>query len=114
MKTLARRTWFVMTAIGGLVLSLVVTWFAWQVLITDKAFHCTDDNVSGFWLSIETHRGAGDTISPGWTWEKLERVRTEYEVAFFALWFVSSSVAFWGVVWVMERGANGHIIQPAA
>src|ERR1017187_4961871 len=105
MKILARMPLFVMTTLGGLVLSLAVTWFAWQGLITDKAFHCNDDNISGFWVSIATHRGAGDTISPGWTWEKLERVRTGYEVAFLALWLVSGSVAFRAIVRVTERGA---------
>ena len=84
------------------------------MLVSDRAFHCNDDNVSGFWVSIQTHRGAGDTISQGWTWEKLERVRTGYEFAFFALWFLSSFIAFRAIVRATEKGVNEQIIQPAA
>jgi hypothetical protein len=113
-KILAGIALFVMTALGGLVLSAVVTWFAWQVLISDRAFHCTDDNVSGFWVSMDSHRGAGDSLSPGWTWEKLVRVRTAYEAAFVTLWLTSSSVAYWAVFRRMQRGANERIIQQTA
>ncbi|MDB6068298.1 MAG: hypothetical protein JWR26_4506 [Pedosphaera sp.] len=87
----------VILLIAGLVFSTVVTWTAWEMKIEGKAFHCTDAGlgVDEFWTDMRTHQAAGDTVSPGWTWEKLERTRIEYELAFFFIWALSSTVPMW-------------------
>jgi hypothetical protein len=86
MKKIATILLFVMTIFSTLMASLIITWFAWECQITDKAFHCTDDNVSGFWCDMDTHRAAGDTLLNGWTWGGLKMVRSIYELVFYALW----------------------------
>jgi hypothetical protein len=78
-------------------LSLFLTVIAWHVQIEDKAFHCTDDNLSGWICGIDTHREAGDTISPGWTWHKLELVRDAYEAAFVLIWLGTAAPIFFVV-----------------
>lgn len=73
--------------IAGLFLASFVTLIPWNIQIEHRAFRCTDDMGFGtFFCDMYTHRGAGDTISPGWTWEELELVREAYETAFFAIW----------------------------
>jgi hypothetical protein len=94
MKLFAKIVTLILLSVLGGLLSLVVTWYVWQTQITEKAFHCTDDNISGFWVSMDTHRAAGDTVFPGWTWEKLKTVRMIYETAFYFLWFVISFASF--------------------
>jgi hypothetical protein len=82
--------------LGCLIASLVVTWFAWEILIEGRAFHCTDEGTFslGFWMNIDTHQSAGDRIQQGWTWEKLTFARRAYQLAFLTLWFAGSALAF--------------------
>src|SRR5258707_6009631 len=95
MKPIATIGLIIATGFGSLVLSLLLSWFAWEMLIPERAFHCTDDGLSiAFWQSADTHRSAGDKILPGWTWEKINLVNNLYEFAFFALWFGGSVVSF--------------------
>jgi hypothetical protein len=77
----------------GLLLSLFVTLIAWNIQIESLGFHCTDDvGFATFFVDMDTHKEAGDTLSPGWTWDELEIARTVYMVAFFFIWFVSASL----------------------
>jgi len=72
----------------GLLCSFLLTCLGWNMLIERKAFHCTDDGLPfDFWTSIETHRGAGDRLGPGWTWAKLEAAQIAFQTAFFTVWF---------------------------
>jgi hypothetical protein len=75
------------SALIGLALSYLVTIVGWNV-VEHRALHCTDD--IGFTFvseDIDTHRGAGDTLLPGWTWAELKTARAIYQVAFLGLWF---------------------------
>lgn len=87
MKALATIGLAVATICASLLVSLVVTWLAYELFVPERAFHCNDGGVpSAFWTSADTHRTAGDRILPGWTWEKLRLVNNIYEFAFFGLW----------------------------
>ena len=86
---------FIGSASISLVVSLVVTWFVWEVLIHERAFHCYDGGLSiAFWTSAATHESAGDSIMPGWTWQKLDTVNGIFMFAFYALWFIGSVIGF--------------------
>lgn len=83
------------TTLMSLLVSLVITWLAWECFIPGRAFRCLDAGFDvGFWMSAETHRSAGDEILPGWTWERLDRVSDEYKLAFLALWMGASFASF--------------------
>jgi hypothetical protein len=86
MKTFASILLFIDAALGSWMAALVITWSAWEYQITEKAFHCTDGNFSGFWCDMDAHRQAGDTLLGGWTWDKLKLVRSIYEIIFYVLW----------------------------
>lgn len=107
-QLIGRILFFIAAAFACLVFSFVVTWIAWHLQITEKAFHCTDDNVSGFWCEIDSHRAAGDTVLQGWTWEKLRMVRLIYEVVFYLIW-LGPSAAFFMLIFrrhISETGDN--------
>lgn len=90
---------FVGSTLVGLALSYFVTIVAWNLLIEHRAFHCTDD--MGFALvaqDIDDHRLAGDTLSPGWTWEKIKAARAIYQAAFLALWFALAAMPRWTIL----------------
>jgi uncharacterized membrane protein YraQ (UPF0718 family) len=79
----------------SLLVSLVVTWLAYELLIPERAFHCNDGGIpAAFWTSADTHRTAGDKILPGWTWERLRLVNNTYELAFFGLSIAGAVVSF--------------------
>jgi hypothetical protein len=79
----------------SLVASLVITWFVWEILIYERAFHCIDGGLSiAFWMSADTHESAGDIILPGWTWEKLKLVNGAFMMAFYALWISGSVMGY--------------------
>jgi hypothetical protein len=87
---------FTGSALVSLVISLVVTWFVWETLIYERAFHCIDGGLSlAFWTSADVHRSAGDIIQPGWTWEKVKMVNGIFMAAFYALWFIGSVIGFY-------------------
>lgn len=93
------------TTLLSLVASLVITWLAWECVVPGRAFQCRDDGFDiGFWMCAETHRSAGDTILPGWTWEKVQRVNGEYGLAFVVIWLVSSFVSFRFARSMFEQG----------
>ena len=58
---------------------------AWAPLET-RAFQCTDGMEGIFWGSIDSHRIAGDRVSPGWTWEQVRAAQIVYYVSFITLW----------------------------
>src|ERR1700722_3241163 len=93
-KLFGRILMFTVASLFCCIFALVVTWIAWQLQITEKAFHCTEGNISGLWCDIDSHRGAGDTILPGWTWEKLKFTRLIYETVFYLIWLGGSAVFF--------------------
>ena len=79
----------------SLVVSLVLTWFVWEAMIYDRAFHCNDDGLSiAFWTSADTHKAAGDTIAPGWTWDNVRTVNGIFKIAFYTLWLGGSVIGF--------------------
>jgi hypothetical protein len=85
MSTKTRILVLAISTFAGLVVSLGVTMTAWSHF-EDRAFHCTDRMSVFFWDSIETHRGAGDTVLPGWTWAQIKSTQKKYEIGFGALW----------------------------
>jgi hypothetical protein len=76
------------SAVGALVVAAIVVWLGWLVQIEGRAFQCNDSTGPVAWPSgdMSLHRQAGDTMSPGWTWEKIEWVGRSYQTAFFLLW----------------------------
>ena len=96
MKTLLIFVLFLVCVLGGAMLSTVVTWIAWDIQIEPRAFQCTDDIApfNNYWTDMDTHESAGDTVSPGWTWEKLKVVRIIYITVFFLLWVASTVFPF--------------------
>jgi TRAP-type C4-dicarboxylate transport system permease small subunit len=107
MKALTTIVLVIIASLACLVAALFITWLVWEMQITERAFHCTDDGLSiAFWTSAETHEAAGDKILPGWTWEKLKAVNRIYEFAFFTLWIGGSVVAFRGIRSIMKDYMN--------
>src|SRR4051812_17388785 len=111
------KRWFqvvsgLVAALGGLVFSIIITVAVWNIQIEGKAFQCNDGpGLGAFWINMVTHRGAGDTVSPGWTWDKLQAVRIDYEIAFYLIWFLCSSGAYLVFVQTSKRVAR-EIIFP--
>ncbi len=78
---------FGILAVGWSLFSLFVTLVPWNIQIEHRAFQCTDDvGFGSFFEDMDTHKGAGDTVSPSWTWEQLKVATAAYEMAFFAIW----------------------------
>ena len=103
MKTITIMVLVVVATLACLVLSLFITWFAWEIQIDGTAFRCNDDGLSiAFWQSANTHEAAGDKIMPGWTWQKVSFVNGIYELCFFALWIGGSIAAFRAIGSIME------------
>jgi hypothetical protein len=91
--------------VGGLLFSLIVTLVPWNIQIEHRAFQCTDDvGVGSFFEDMDTHRGAGDTVSPGWTWKKIKVAKTVYEMAFFTIWLSIPT----GSVLIFRRNRRKH------
>ena len=104
---------FIGAMAGSLIVALVVTWFAYEFWIPERAFHCTDDAMPiGFWTSADGHRTAGDEILAGWTWEKLGHVNNIFEAAFFALW-IGGGVGAFRVSRTILRDYVGPAAEPA-
>jgi hypothetical protein len=104
LRTLALLALFAACAIGGLVLSTVATYAAWNIAIEPAAFRCVDDLgfLDSYWCNMDEHRAAGDTVSPGWTWEKLKVVRIVFIAAFYAIWAASALIPFGIILRRME------------
>ena len=82
---------YVASTLVGLAASYLVTIVGWNI-VQHRALHCTDD--IGFTFVAEdigTHRGAGDSPSPGWNWAELKVARAIYQAAFLSLWFAISA-----------------------
>ena len=88
---------FVACALGGVVLATVITVGAWRVQIEPRAFQCEDDVgiFDTYWESIDGHRGAGDKLSPGWTWDEIKTAREIYIGAFYLIWAAGSFIPVW-------------------
>jgi len=95
-------TLLTMAMLAVLAVSFISTWFVWETQISERAFHCTEEGCLsiGFWMSPETHQAAGDTIMPGWTWEKVAVVRRLYQAAFLTLSLAGAVAAF--RVWKLD------------
>ena len=78
---------------GGVVIAALVTVGAWHIQIEPRAFQCWDSIgiFDTYWDDIDLHRGAGDKISPGWTWEEIKTAREVYIWAFFGISIASSA-----------------------
>ena len=95
MKVFRIFSLFAACAIGGLILSAFITFVGWFIQIEPRAFQCWDGPpIDAYWGSIDDHEGAGDKISPGWTWDEIRTWREVYIGAFFAIWTASSFVCF--------------------
>ncbi|SRR6266436_8691934 len=95
-----------------LIASLLVTYLTWELLIEERAFHCTDIGISiAFWMSATEHEAAGDKIMAGWTWEKLQQVNDLYKFAFLALWTCGGVLWYRGVCAGLEEGSRPMIEQ---
>ena len=94
------------SAIGGLILSTFVVWAGWNGQIECKAYQCNDDIWPFAWYSTDMsyHRDAGDTLSPGWTWEKIEGVGRMYHAGFFILWAAATAVT--STMWMKRWEQN--------
>jgi hypothetical protein len=91
---------FVVTIVATLVVTLVATLVAWNLQIEHRAFQCTDNIGFGtFWEDMAMHERAGDTVSPGWSWDEIKHVEATYKRAFFLIWFAGtlagSVIIFW-------------------
>ena len=93
------------------VVALVVTMSSWDAHIEGKAFHCTDGDFPFFWTDMATHKAAGDALSPGWTWEKIEGVRRHYVGAFLLIWASISGVP---VLFLIYRSRRPRRAQSGA
>ena len=104
------------SAVGGLLVATAAVWLGWLVQIEGRAFQCNDSVGPVAWPSTDMslHRQAGDTLSPGWTWEKIERVGRGYQVAFFLLWVGGTALisAAWSKRWKQNQAV--HAIGAAA
>ena len=86
---------FVGCVFMGLLISILTTFVAWNMQIESRAFQCWDGpGMDAYWGSIDDHEGAGDKISPGWTWGEIRNWREVYVGAFFVIWAASSGVSF--------------------
>ena len=73
----------------------ILTMVTWSACIEGRAFQCWDIGFGSFWQDIDVHFRAGDTISSGWSWERLKVVRFHYLEAFWLLWGLIAFVLFW-------------------
>ena len=105
----------VVCLLAGVALSAVVTMIAWGVHIEGSAFHRTDIGFGSYWTDMDLHKSAGDTVSSGWTWEKLKAVRMQYIGAFYLLWAVSAAVSFLilSKKWRPDQQARTSARQPS-
>lgn len=97
MKVFRVFSLFAACAFGGLILSTLLTFVAWNIQIEPRAFQCWDSMgmlFDNYWEDMDTHRGAGDRISAGWTWDEIKTAREIYILAFFGIWAASSLVSF--------------------
>src|SRR5450631_4037457 len=103
MKTFLIITLFAAWMSLAAVVSLAITMDSWGAHIEGKAFHCTEEGFDMYWTDIDSHRGAGDTLAPGWTWEKLKVVRLHYIEVFWLIWAVISVIPFLFCVFHKQR-----------
>src|SRR4051794_26106761 len=80
-------------AFAGAVVATFITVGAWRIQIEPRAFQCWDSGgmFDTYREDIDGHRGAGDKISPGWTWDEIKTARAIYIWAFFGIWVASSA-----------------------
>jgi hypothetical protein len=99
---------FAVCALGGAVLSTVATFAVWNTAIEPRAFHCVDEIgiLDSYWCGMDNHKAAGDTVFPGWTWEKLEAVRISFIAAFYFLWAGCALIPFWLLLQRSRRPNN--------
>ena len=99
---------FAACAIGGAIVSTVATYAVWNTAVEPRAFRCVDDIgiFDGYWCAMGDHQAAGDTLFPGWTWEKLKIVRIVFITAFYLLWAGGALTLFRIAVRKMPRPNN--------
>ena len=73
----------------GFVGATLLTLIGWRIQIEGRAFQCNDwVPLATFTTDMTGHRQAGDTLSPGWAWEDIERVGRVYQIVFWLLWVI--------------------------
>lgn len=116
MKTKMRLMMVIVISIGiGFVGATLLTLIGWRIQIEGRAFQCNDwVPLATFTTDITGHRQAGDTLSPGWAWEDIERVGRVYQIVFWLLWAVVAGLVT--VVWIKKRAQNQtlHAIDASA
>ena len=96
MKLITKVLPFVVSTMAGFMVSFPIFMLLWNIQIEHRAYRCTDDVGFGFFCeSMDTHRGAGDTVLPGWTWQKIEVTQALYEAGFLVLLLSIATAPAW-------------------
>jgi hypothetical protein len=94
--------------VGFLVAALVTT-VGWTMQIEGRAFQCNDwIPFSTFSTDMTNHSQAGDTISPGWTWDGIERVGRVYRIVFWSIWAIVTGLL--SRAWIKKSKQNQQIL----
>src|SRR4051794_19050885 len=84
----------------SLLVSFLVVTIVWNASVEGRAFRCTDaTGVGMFWTDLYEHRAAGDSVSPGWTWDQIGRRQRMCEMAFVTLWFFGGLLLYFLLRW---------------
>jgi len=77
-----------MMVICGLILGAIIISASWSVVIHERAFHCVDDTGAflGFMGGLDSCR-MHDTLSAGWTWDRIETIRVIHVSVFWVMAF---------------------------
>ncbi|GEM_PF-6332135 len=112
MKAFLRVILFAVCVFGGAAFAAFITVGAWHIQIEPRAFQCWDSVgiFDTYWEGIDEHRGAGDKISPGWTWDEIKIAREIYIGAFFSIWAASALIPFGLILGRPER--SNTALQP--
>ena len=91
--------------VGGITFAWCMTCLLWNIQIEGRAFQCDDwIPFANFETDMSNHREAADTLSPGWTWEKIEGIGRMYRVGFFVLW--AGATATISTMWMKHKKQN--------
>jgi len=94
------------SALGALAIASVAVWLGWLLQIEGRAYQCDDTVWPVAWFSTDmtSHRQAGDTLSPSWTWEEIEGIGRAYRAAFILMWVGIAALS--STVWMKKRKQN--------
>jgi hypothetical protein len=96
----------------GWVFASFLAWLGWSKQIEGRAFRCNDDTYPFVWFRthLETHRRAGDTLCPGWTWERIRSVQRLYEAAYYPLCLFAATLGYLA----LSKLTSKSIAEPGA